>query len=100
MCVNLTLKFVSEDVMKRLFVLFIAVLLLSGCAGRGFFSGAVDGDKMVRARVIDGDAAGSVMPWAEAQAGVTEARVEETSESIIGVSIEIRTDKVDVKVSK
>ena len=86
--------------MKRLLILFITALLLSGCAGRGPFSGAVDGDKMLRVRTINGDAAGNAMPWAEAKAGIDEVRVEETTQPIIGVTIRVNTDKFEVEVRK
>jgi len=86
--------------MKRLLVLFMAVLILSGCAGRGLLSGAVDGDKMVRVRIINGDGAGRYPIFAEAQAGVDEVRIEETIQPIVGVTIKVHTDKVDVEVRK
>lgn len=84
----------------RLLILFMVVLFLSGCAGRGPFSGAVDGDKMLRVRTINGDAAGNAMPWAEAKAGIDEVRVEETTSPIVGVTIRVHTDKVDVSIVK
>lgn len=84
--------------MKRVLVLFIAALILSGCAGRGLLSGAVDGENMLRVRIINGDAAGRYPIFAEAQAGVDEVRIEETKESINDVTIRIHTDKVDVEI--
>ena len=99
MCVNLIQKFVNEGIMKRLLVLSMAALILSGCASRGPFSGAVDGDKMLNVEVTEGKIGGVLNPFS-VNGNIDKVVVEETTVPIIGVSVEISTNKVNVRVSK
>lgn len=84
----------------KILVLLLVVVLSSGCANRGFFRGAVDGDKMVKVAVTEGSGGAWYKPFAEAQAGVDSAVVEETTDSISGVTIRVQTKKVYVEVIK
>lgn len=84
----------------KILILLIVSASLMGCAGRGIISGAVDGDKMLRVRTINGDGGARFNPFAEAKAGVDEVRVEETTNTITGVTIRVQTDKVYVEVIK
>lgn len=84
----------------KLILPLLIVALLSGCANRGFFRGAVDGDKMLKVHTVEGKGSAWYKPFAEAQAGVNSVIVESTSEEITGVTIYIKTENLDVKVIK
>ena len=84
----------------KILTLALILLLLSGCANRGLFRGAVDGDKMIKVQVTEGSGGAWYKPFAEAQAGVDSTVVEETTDTIDGVTIRIQTEKVYVEVVK
>ena len=84
----------------KILVIALTLLLLSGCANRGLLRGAVDGDKMVKVQVTEGSGGAWYKPFAEAQAGVDSAVVEETTDTIQGVTIRIQTENVYVEVIK
>ena len=84
----------------KVLAIAITLLLLSGCANRGLFRGAVDGDKMIKVKVTEGNGSAWYKPFAEAQAGVDSVVVEETTDAIGGVTIRVQTEKVYVEVVK
>lgn len=86
--------------MMRLILALLVLILLSGCANRGFFRGAVDGEKMIKAQVTEGSGGAWYKPFAEAQAGVDSVVIESTTEEITGITIRIQTEKVYVEVIK
>lgn len=85
--------------MRLIFIVLMA-FLLSGCANRGFFRGAVDGEKMIKAQVTEGSGGAWYKPFAEAQAGVDSVVIESTTEEITGVTIRVQTESVYVEVIK
>lgn len=84
----------------KLFILILSLTFLSGCANRGLFRGAVDGDKMMKVQVTEGSGGAWYKPFAEAQAGVDSAVVEITTDEITGVTIRVQTESVYVEVIK